>query len=249
MPASQSGPTMGMTFLGPETGQAGPWIAMYPALFNLQMKQIPDGRMGSVAPSRAGRGAAWVTVVGASLENELWQSQELVQVELPAGGFAVLKSAADIIIAASANGARGNQRIRGLITSEIIFIDIANYRVKVYDFSFTCKPPGFAIACCRDSAKGPSGAPPLFSPALGSFWSFRGKRWTPNLLLGRWQNEEATERQVFCSARAECTKRGEDRGGSSVVSSAAAGGAPRFALLFGRGGGLSLQLASFRSSS
>ena len=50
--------------------------------------------MGAVAPSRtggAGRGAAGIRVVGASLENELWQSQELVQVELPPGGFVVLR--------------------------------------------------------------------------------------------------------------------------------------------------------------
>ena len=44
-----------------------------------------------------------------------------MQVELPPGGFVVLKPAADIIIAASANGARANQRIRGFITSDVYF--------------------------------------------------------------------------------------------------------------------------------
>ena len=43
----------------------------------------------------------------------------------------MLKAAAHIIIAASAKGARPNQRISGVfITSDIVFIDIANYRVR-----------------------------------------------------------------------------------------------------------------------
>ena len=98
--------------------------------------------MGAVAPSRtgAGRGAAGIRVVGASLENELWQSQELVQVELPPGGFVVLKPAAE---AASANGAWANQRIMFCIFSDIHLhskMPRETEEVKVYDFSFTCKP-------------------------------------------------------------------------------------------------------------
>ena len=61
--------------------------------------------------------------MGGSFENELRQSQELVQVELPPGGFVVLKPAAGIIIAASANGDMGQpQCIRCFILSDIISV-------------------------------------------------------------------------------------------------------------------------------
>ena len=72
----------------------------------------------------AARGAAEIRVVRASFENERWQSQELVHVELPPGGFVVLKPAAGIIIAASANrGMAKTQRIRWFTLSDIFFID------------------------------------------------------------------------------------------------------------------------------
>ena len=111
------------------------YFALLKAQWSRQGPQIPERAEGgsAVAPNRsgAGRGAAANRAVGASLENEPWQSQELVQVELPPGGFVLLKAAAHIIIAASAKGARPNQRISGVfITSDIVFIDIANYRVR-----------------------------------------------------------------------------------------------------------------------
>ena len=107
---------MSVTYLG---GQS---VAMYfapvKAQWSRQGPQIPERAEGgsAVAPNKsgAGRGAAANRAVGASLENEPWQSQELVQVELPPGGFVLLKAAAHIIIAASAKGARPNQRIRGV---------------------------------------------------------------------------------------------------------------------------------------
>ena len=45
------------------------------------------------------------------------------------------------------------------------------------------------------------------------FGAFAGDAGLQIFCWGGGQNEEATERQVFCSARAECTKRGQERGG------------------------------------